>query len=103
MIQALVQDNRDDFLNTELRYRNLYKQPPINRLIGIIISDFDMQKAQNTAKQIVINAPNIKGMKILGPTEPQMAFLRGKHRRRILINVEKNEIFTNNKTMVKHI
>ena len=94
VIQALVQDNRDDFLNTELRYRNLYKQPPINRLIGIIISDFDMQKAQNTAKQIVINAPNIKGMKILGPTEPQMAFLRGKHRRRILINVEKNVNFS---------
>ncbi len=94
VIQALVQDNRDDFLNTELRYRNLYKQPPINRLIGIIISDFDMQKAQNTAKQIVINAPNIKGMKILGPTEPQMAFLRGKHRRRILINVEKNINFS---------
>ncbi|MDB2405060.1 primosomal protein N' [Alphaproteobacteria bacterium] len=94
VIQALVQDNRDDFLNIELRYRNLYKQPPINRLIGIIISDFDMQKAQNTAKQIVINAPNIKGMKILGPTEPQMAFLRGKHRRRILINVEKNINFS---------
>ena len=89
VITALTDNDRNNFLTTELKYREMYNQPPLTRFIGIIISDFNESKCQTVAKNIVINAPRIEGMKIMGPTAPQMAFLR-KHRRRILINIDKN-------------
>ena len=90
VIQALINEDRDAFLNLELSTRKALSQPPFNRLVGIIISDFDKTKVQQTAKALAQNAPHSESVKILGPAEPHMPYLRGRHRLRLLINADKN-------------
>ncbi|MGB1360803.1 MAG: replication restart helicase PriA [Alphaproteobacteria bacterium] len=90
VIKALVDEDRNNFLDTELFNRKQYHQPPYTRFVGIIVSDFDLVNTEQTAKNIVINAPKVDGVKVLGPTQPHMPFLRNKHRRRILLNVDKD-------------
>ncbi len=89
ILLALADDDRDAFLNLELKLRQMSGQPPFHRLVPVIVSDSDRTKCEHAIKQLAYTAPRNNDVRILGPSEPHMPFLRGKHRRRLLINMSK--------------
>ena len=90
VLLALADDDRDAFLNLELKQRHYGGQPPFHRLISIIVSDADRGRCEEAVKRLAHTAPRTDDIRILGPAEPHMPFLRGKHRRRLLVNVPKS-------------
>lgn len=89
VLTALADDKRNTFLDKELAQRRYYRQPPFARLIAIIVTDTDVIRCQKVSDMLKKKAPIIKNMRIFGPAEPYMSYLRGRYRRRFLINVSK--------------
>ncbi|HHL43721.1 MAG TPA: primosomal protein N', partial [Hellea balneolensis] len=87
-LQALSAGDRDGFIEAELAMRELLGLPPFGRLASIIISAPDRHIADSFAKSVLRLAPRSDGVDILGPSEPPIAILRGRHRRRFLIKSE---------------
>ena len=90
VIQALINNDRNTFLNTELEIRKILEQPPFYRLVNITISGNDKQRVEHTAKHLARTAPRGENMRILGPADPMIALLRGKYRKQILVNAPKS-------------
>lgn len=89
VMQALVSQNRDTFLNMELSMRKITKQPPFHRLVSITLSGRDKHQVDTTAKAFIAIAPTQDGVRFFGPSDPMMAYVRGRHRKRILVNADK--------------
>ncbi len=90
VLQALMDDSRDTFLNTELQLRKITKQPPFHRLVSIQVSGKNRSLVAQTAKHLVQIAPHTPDIRILGPADPILPLLRGKYRKKILVNAPKN-------------
>lgn len=82
---ALANGDREGFIQAELDMREALGLPPYGRLAAIILSAPDNQMADKFAKSVLRAAPRTEGIEILGPSEPPIAILRGRHRRRFLI------------------
>lgn len=89
-LQALADGDREGFISAELGMRELLGLPPYGKLAAIIISAPDAQKADEFARKFLAKAPRAEGVEILGPSEAPIAILRGRHRRRLLINAKPN-------------
>lgn len=77
-------ENYDLFLQNELSHRNpLY--PPFARLLRILISDKNEQKAVNLENQIINELKRVKNIEIIGYGRANIEFIAGKFRRQILI------------------
>ncbi len=85
IIQALSQNNREQFLSEEMMAREALKMPPFGRLASLIISGRDMQKTYQVASQLVKLAPVHDDVIIFGPVQAPIAVLRGKYRYRLLV------------------
>jgi len=62
--------------------------PPFGKLAAVIISGEDLKKTEALAKKFVSLAPRTEGVEILGPSEPPIGRLRGRYRRRLLVQAE---------------
>ncbi|WP_019960220.1 primosomal protein N' [Woodsholea maritima] len=89
-IQALVRGDRDAFLEAERMARDMLGMPPYGRLAAIILSGPDPVLLDQTAQEIARAAPLTEGVEIFGPAEPPLAVVRGRYRRRFLIQAERN-------------
>jgi primosomal protein N' (replication factor Y) len=89
IIKALVEHNREDFINYELKMRQQSHMPPYSRLASIVIADTIAKRAESFAKELVKVAPYHPGIKIFGPVPAILAKLKRKYRYRILIKSEK--------------
>ncbi|HEX2753376.1 MAG TPA: primosomal protein N' [Alphaproteobacteria bacterium] len=85
VIRALAANNRDAFLETEAAERERAGMPPYGKLAALILSATDQVKLEEFCRQIARVAPRYDDIRLLGPAEAPLAFLRGKHRRRFLI------------------
>lgn len=85
---ALAAGNRELFVNTELAMREMLGLPPYGKLAGVIVSGPDMKQVDALAKKFVSFAPRAEGVEIFGPSEPPIGRLRGRFRRRILVQSE---------------
>ncbi len=90
VLQALMDNRRDTFLNTELQIRKIIQQPPFHRLANILVSGANPQLVEQTAKHLVHIAPHTTDMRILGPADPTIPLLCGKYRKKILVNAPKH-------------
>ncbi len=90
IIKALVEHNREDFINYELKMRQESHMPPYSRLATIVIADIMLKRAELFAKELVKVAPYHPVIKIFGPMPAILAKLKKKYRYRILIKAEKN-------------
>ena len=90
VMQALVAGDRDSFLETETAMRELMNMPPFGRLAAIIISGPDKRLIDEFAREFAKASPFARGVKVLGPAEPIFAYLRGRHRRRFLVQADRN-------------
>ena len=87
-LQALAAGDRERFVSAELGMRELLGLPPYGRLCGVVVSGPDSKRTEELARKFVSLAPRADGIDILGPSEPPLARLRGRFRRRILIQAD---------------
>ena len=85
---ALADGDREQFISAELSMREILGLPPFGRLAGVIVSGPELNATESLAKKFVSLAPKTEGVEILGPSEPPIGRLRGRFRRRILVQAE---------------
>ena len=89
-LAALAAGDREQFISAELALREILELPPYGKLAGVIISSPDLKQTEDIARKFVALAPRAEGIEILGPSEPPLGRLRGRFRRRILVQATSN-------------
>jgi primosomal protein N' (replication factor Y) len=88
-MQSLVAQDRDAFIAQELQSRQMAQMPPYSRLAGIILSGKNEKAVEKVGRELALSAPRSDDFIVMGPAVPPFAMLRGKHRRRLLIQANK--------------
>ncbi len=89
-IAALVAGDRETFLSLETLMREQLGLPPFGRMAALILSGMDEGLLVTTAKAAAAAAPLSDDVKLFGPAEPPLAVVRGRHRRRFLVQAGRN-------------
>jgi primosomal protein N' (replication factor Y) (superfamily II helicase) len=90
VMQALAAGDRDRFLEVEAAQRRAAHLPPFARLAALIVSANDAENADFAARALARAAPHLPGVTVLGPAPAPLAVLRGRHRRRLLVQAERS-------------
>jgi primosomal protein N' (replication factor Y) len=90
VMQALAAGDRDRFLEAEAASRRAAHLPPFSRMAALIVSANDPENADFAARALARAAPHLPGVTILGPAPAPLAILRGRHRRRLLLQAERS-------------
>ncbi|WP_052473326.1 primosomal protein N' [Paramagnetospirillum magnetotacticum] len=85
VLGALRSGQRDAFIAREAEARRDTGMPPYGRLAALILSGPDVSVVEAYARSLAKAAPRAEGVQVLGPALAPMALLRGKHRRRFLV------------------
>lgn len=91
VIEALVSGDRDRFFAAEAESRSGLMMPPFGRLAAVILSSADQRALEEAARALARVAPNVEGFRVLGPSTPPLAALRGRHRRRFLVKMPRDQ------------
>jgi primosomal protein N' (replication factor Y) len=89
VIKALAKNDRDQFLDVEAMEREKAGMPPYGRLAALIVSGSDEMKLDIFCRTLAQKAPRYDDIRVLGPAPAPMAYLRGRHRRRLLVKASK--------------
>ena len=89
VMEALAAGDRDRFLEAEAASRRAAHLPPFGRLAALIVSANDAENADFAARALARAAPHLPGVVVLGPAPAPLAVLRGRHRRRLLMQAER--------------
>ncbi|PCI33890.1 MAG: primosomal protein N' [Alphaproteobacteria bacterium] len=89
VMKALISGDGQAFLEREAEDREQQLLPPFGKLAAIIVSGADFNAVAKTARRVSALSPKDDGITVLGPVPAPMAYLRGKHRFRLLIKAEK--------------
>ncbi len=89
VIAALAAGDAARFYAIEADERRFAGMPPFGRLAAVIVSGPDAARVDGVATQLARTAPSGDGIEVLGPAPAPLAFLRGKHRRRLLLKAER--------------
>ncbi len=89
VMQALLADDRDGFMQAEQQARADAGMPPFGRLAALILSGPDADAVDGVARALARSAPDYAGVVVLGPAPAPLALLRGQHRRRFLIKADR--------------
>ena len=84
VLRALVTGDAAAFHAAEAGARKEAGMPPYGRLAALIVSSTDPARAEATARALGRAAPQMQGVRVLGPAQAPMAMLRGRHRWRLL-------------------
>ncbi len=87
VMRAMETGRRDVFIAEEIRARTAMDMPPFGRLVALIVSGVKESAVDAQAQTLSRTAPHIKGVSVLGPAPAPIAFLRARHRRRLLMKV----------------
>ena len=90
VMQALVDDRRDAFLQVEAEERQAAAMPPFARLAALIVSGPDAAEVGEIARALARTAPRPDGVAVLGPAPAPLAKLRGLHRERLLLKARRD-------------
>lgn len=91
VIAALLSGEHERFYAEEIAMRRAAGLPPFGRLASLLISAKDKQAAEQAARLLaqaghaLMGRGDGEGITLLGPAEAPLAFLRGKHRVRIIL------------------
>jgi len=88
-MQALAAGERESFLAVETAARREARMPPFARLAALILAGPDEVAVERAAERFGRTAPHGAGIEVLGPARAALALLRGRHRRRLLLKVER--------------
>lgn len=90
VMKAMVSGDRDTFLHSESEARRFAHMPPFARLAALVLTTPDERRLHEAMQILAHNCPNFQGVSVFGPNIAPLAFLRGRHRARALVQVEKN-------------
>jgi primosomal protein N' (replication factor Y) len=90
LYNALINRERDAFLELELQNRKEWGDPPFGRMIGLILSGKNEQHVIQAGRTLVQNKPQEEGLQVLGPAPAPMTKLRDNYRYRILVKSPKS-------------
>ena len=85
VMMSLAAGDRDGFLEAESAARRAAGMPPFGRLAALIVSGRDAAVVDAAARALRDAAPDMEGVRVLGPAPAPLALLRGRHRRRLLL------------------
>lgn len=89
-LQALKNGDREGFLEAERMMREVLKLPPYGRLAALILSAPDAALVDRAARDIASAAPVADGVQVFGPAEAPLGVVRGRWRRRFLVQADRN-------------
>jgi primosomal protein N' (replication factor Y) len=89
VMRALAANDRDRFLEAEAKQRRDAHLPPFARMAALIVSAPDAEAADFATSALARAAPHLPGVTVLGPAPAPLAVLRGRHRRRLLVQAER--------------
>ena len=84
VMQGLKAGDKDRFYAEELAERHDAGLPPFGRLASLIISGRDAAEVRALATDLARSAPDLPGLRVLGPAPAPIAMLRGRYRQRLL-------------------
>ncbi len=90
VMRALVSGDRENFYQTEIDARERASMPPFARLASIVISGLERSETESYARAFARAAPVDPQIRILGPAEPPLAVIRGRHRFRLLVHAPRS-------------
>ena len=90
VMQAIVNGDRDAFVESEIRQRQLGMLPPYGRLAALIVSARQKEMAELYARDVSRCAPQSDKISVLGPAEAPLAVIRGRHRWRLLVKAPRD-------------
>lgn len=89
-LQALANGDRDGFLAAERMMREMLGLPPFGRLAALIVSGPDPSQLDEACQAIARAAPVSDGVQVFGPAEAPLGVVRGRWRRRFLVQAPRN-------------
>ncbi len=90
VIDETVNNNIQKFYNRELYERKTFRYPPYYRLIQLTLRHKTPLTVRETAKNLAATLRSKLGKRVLGPTQPGVARLRGMYIEQIMIKMEKD-------------
>lgn len=85
VLKALVDNDRERFLELEKQTRRILKMPPFGRLAAVIVSGAKRDAVEKIAVRLGQTAPNNDYISTLGPAQAPVYMLRGRYRYRLLL------------------
>ncbi len=89
IIQAMVANDREAFIQAELNARDDADMPPFTRLASIIIRGYEQKDVIDFSKEMARHIPKAEGISFYGPAPAPIERLRNMYRYRFLIKAEK--------------
>jgi primosomal protein N' (replication factor Y) len=85
VMQALAAGDKARFYAEELAERRAAGLPPFGRLAALIVAGREPGETRAFAAALARDAPDLPGLRVLGPAPAPIALLRGRHRQRLLV------------------
>ncbi len=92
VLAAMARGDSAGFLAAELDERRRAGMPPFGRLAALIVSGPDQARVTQAGRDLARLAPGhgSSDLRVLGPAPAPLAFLRGRHRERLLLKAQRN-------------
>jgi primosomal protein N' (replication factor Y) len=90
VMRALLKGDRDAFMAAEMKEREAYHLPPLNRLASVTVTGRDAGEVIRFANKLAARAPQDGRLRVLGPAPAPFAMLRGRYRHRLLVTAPRN-------------
>lgn len=87
VIKALISNQRDDFLNNELRMRKNLFLPPYTKFISIVCYHPSKSRLDNFIINLYKGRPTLEQAEFYPPIETEIPYIRCQHRMKILIKI----------------
>lgn len=88
LLQALIHEDRNAFVDAELESRENWGLPPFGRMVTFLFAGRNQNEVIEAAQEFAQKAPNVEGIEILGPVEAPLQFIKGRYRLRILLKIK---------------
>lgn len=89
MMQALLSGEREAFLSALITDREAGGMPPFGRLVSLLVIGPNEARVEETAQRLGRAAPRQGDLRVFGPAPAALALLRGQHRRRLLLQANR--------------
>jgi len=86
VMKALVNWDRDSFIDYEIKDRERMHMPPFGQLASILVSGRNIQILRTYLQELQYLRPQTKTVRVLGPVPAPLAYLKNHYRYRFLVH-----------------